>query len=569
MEYSKLWSSVLLCISVICGVSAVEGAEEQTTTVVVVSRKETLDLGDLFRQAVNLTGDGANDILKYELETVRNVASFSYLRDCKLAEEPQNGTDLYLTMPKKVNENVCQLDNKKAFDSLKEQCKSSSIFRFDFQECEKYPEQKLLKSMSIIASPNKSIIASPNKKRDVTITIPGEVDGKQTILRPEAFSNLLSNTLQLHLKFEERNRKKVKIEGGDCSRMFENSVAIRSIDFSGFDEFITSMDNMFAGCKGILSLDLKPLSTDSIDSFDYKNETNQGFRVRGMFEGCTNLKSVDISSWPNDKKKAFFQDDNKIVTKITKTTTQIRLAPQKVKGNPTNNGGPTSNNIIYRKQIQIKRSGPIIKSKQNKPKTPAKINDINPQSSEKSLGKVNHGSRDSVNSLNHSSPKFNEISSSQRLGAGKLNTSINENTFSTNQNVTNLNQKFDEGELNQLPWDKHVSKVESDIQNNEEEREKYSWVLDDFLKDSINRAIGRAISDCVGGKNKFEGLEADDCIVIKPTNINKFKQANWNELILCNYIHETINGNLFNDKDDYKKVSDVLCDKIEDIKDYY
>ena len=71
------------------------------------------------------------------------------------------------------------------------------------------------------------------------------------------------------------------------------------------------------------------------------------------------------------------------------------------------------------------------------------------------------------------------------------------------------------------------------------------------------------------GKNKFEGLEADDCIVIKPTNINKFKQANWNELILCNYIHETINGNLFNDKDDYKKVSDVLCDKIEDIKDYY
>ena len=99
--------------------------------------------------------------------------------------------------------------------------------------------------------------------------------------------------------------------------------------------------------------------------------------------------------------------------------------------------------------------------------------------------------------------------------------------------------------------------------------EDHSFYVDDFLKDSINSAIGRAISDCVDGKNKFEGLEADDCIFIKPININKFKQANWNELILCNYIHETINGNLFNDKDDYKKVSDVLCDKIEDIKDYY
>ena len=90
------------------------------------------------------------------------------------------------------------------------------------------------------------------------------------------------------------------------------------------------------------------------------------------------------------------------------------------------------------------------------------------------------------------------------------------------------------------------------------------WILDDFFKDSKENVIGEVIGDCVAGKNKFEGLKADDIIMVKGDCIDECEQADWNELILYNYIHEAINGNLNEAKD----VRHVLGDKLTSIEKY-
>jgi len=145
---------------------------------------------------------------------------------------------------------------------------------------------------------------------DLTLTVPGEINGYQFGLEYRAFQNLNSRNIRLHLRFEERNGKKVLISDG--SDMFSNSSAIYSFDFSGIDTSrMHRMCAMFAGCTNITSLDLSHFDTDEL-FYNYGN-------FKGAFYNCPKLKNLDISSFrkgqsTDDMMVIMFQDPDKNIS---------------------------------------------------------------------------------------------------------------------------------------------------------------------------------------------------------------------------------------------------------------
>ena len=143
-------------------------------------------------------------------------------------------------------------------------------------------------------------------------------------------------------------------------------------------------------------------------------------------------------------------------------------------------------------------------------------------------------------------------------------------------------------ELNQIVWD--VSCSQEEWANEYFDAAEQKWILDDKYKDSRTKVIGKAIGDCVAGEGAFEDKTPEDIITFKDTNPETYKPENWNAVILYNYVHEVINGKKFkkflsfdDKKNRYyynsdkwgeytgqtRKVSDVLQDKLKEIKKYY
>ena len=96
-------------------------------------------------------------------------------------------------------------------------------------------------------------------------------------------------------------------------------------------------------------------------------------------------------------------------------------------------------------------------------------------------------------------------------------------------------------ELNQIAWDRACSFKEYAFQYLGKQKE-YSWILDDKYKDSRTKVIGKAIGDCVAGEGAFEDKTPKDIITFKDTNPETYGPENWNAVILYNYVHEAING---------------------------
>ena len=72
----------------------------------------------------------------------------------------------------------------------------------------------------------------------------------------------------------------------DMQYMFEGCSSLTSLDVSSFDTSnVTEMDGMFGGCSSLTSLD--------ISSFDTSNVTN----MSGMFVGCSSLTSLDLNNF--------------------------------------------------------------------------------------------------------------------------------------------------------------------------------------------------------------------------------------------------------------------------------
>lgn len=102
--------------------------------------------------------------------------------------------------------------------------------------------------------------------------------------------------------------------------MFDGCKNLQSINFEGFDtQNVRNMSNMFYGCKSLATVDVSGFNTSNCENMSYMfaesgiaqvdlsgftTESiahltgNHGFgRLTGMFEGCANLKALDISSF--------------------------------------------------------------------------------------------------------------------------------------------------------------------------------------------------------------------------------------------------------------------------------
>ena len=76
----------------------------------------------------------------------------------------------------------------------------------------------------------------------------------------------------------------------DMSYMFNNCIALKSLDVSNFDTSkVTNMSAMFQNCIALKSLD--------VSNFDTSNVTN----MYAMFQDCGALTSLDLSGWDTSK----------------------------------------------------------------------------------------------------------------------------------------------------------------------------------------------------------------------------------------------------------------------------
>ena len=81
----------------------------------------------------------------------------------------------------------------------------------------------------------------------------------------------------------------------DMSGMFNGCSGLKSLDVSGFKtDNVTNMDAMFNGCSSLTSLDVSGFNTDKVK--------NMGRYITsiGMFTGCSSLKTLDLSSFKTD-----------------------------------------------------------------------------------------------------------------------------------------------------------------------------------------------------------------------------------------------------------------------------
>ena len=136
---------------------------------------------------------------------------------------------------------------------------------------------------SIIFSSLK-IIKHPKSLTDLTLLIPGQINGKSVEISTASFKKLSSETLKLHLIFKEINGVKVKMPNS-LDSMFAWSGALYSIDFSGvIADKVTSLYRCFLMCKNISALDLRPFECSLKNSID----------IAHCFCRCDNLKWINI-----------------------------------------------------------------------------------------------------------------------------------------------------------------------------------------------------------------------------------------------------------------------------------
>ena len=78
--------------------------------------------------------------------------------------------------------------------------------------------------------------------------------------------------------------------------MFDYCTQLKSIDLSSFDTSnVTDMSWVFCGCSSLESINLNGFDTSNVDN------------MAGMFDGCTSITSLDLSHFNTSKVEYFFQ----------------------------------------------------------------------------------------------------------------------------------------------------------------------------------------------------------------------------------------------------------------------
>ena len=87
-------------------------------------------------------------------------------------------------------------------------------------------------------------------------------------------------------------------------------------------------------------------------------------------------------------------------------------------------------------------------------------------------------------------------------------------------------------QLNQIYWRFKAN----NIMNYPYLDKKFAWIKDERYWDSIVKVIGKAVGDCVTGEGVFENKRANDLILFKDTDPLQYTPANWNAVVLYNYV---------------------------------
>ncbi|MBQ3945262.1 MAG: BspA family leucine-rich repeat surface protein, partial [Alphaproteobacteria bacterium] len=258
-----------------------------------LSTKLTLDIGKM------LNGEQKSDLIKIEwVEKIRSkIIPFKLLsKEEKKAETKRLMEEISWNGLQKKQKSLRSLSPKHRTR------RTNSLLEPISKETDK-AKIGCLKKVSIVEVPTDKII-------ELTLVVPGEINGQDVVLLEYAFSNLNARNIKVHLRFEERNGKKVLIRNG--YNMFSNSTSIYSFDFRGLDTSrMSNMNSMFAGCKNITSLDLSHFDTKQIEYAD--ND------LKGAFYNCIKLQKLDITSFKNDQKAdevlvGMFQDADKNIS---------------------------------------------------------------------------------------------------------------------------------------------------------------------------------------------------------------------------------------------------------------
>ena len=84
------------------------------------------------------------------------------------------------------------------------------------------------------------------------------------------------------------------------------------------------------------------------------------------------------------------------------------------------------------------------------------------------------------------------------------------------------------------------------------------WFIAKDYDESIKKVIGKAIADCLTNMNEFQGKKAGEIITFKNTRPEDYDQANWNAVMLYNYVNEAMNGVAHSGR-----ILDDCCDRIQ------
>lgn len=118
-----------------------------------------------------------------------------------------------------------------------------------------------------------------------------------TIEPTEIYAEEQNQEIKLHSKFYKISKANIPIKIKliwnkklyTCQKMFQGCTNIISIDFSNIDINCTKMDFMFEGCSKLEEIQLKKIQTSNVED------------MSSMFSGCINLKSLNLLSFDTSK----------------------------------------------------------------------------------------------------------------------------------------------------------------------------------------------------------------------------------------------------------------------------
>lgn len=292
-------------------------------------KKKYVSLGLSTVTLLNMVAFNANSIRAEEL-TVPNNSGVPSLSSSSLENTPENSSTNEQVVPdSSVKESTSEEKSPEEETSSSNSVSPSSTTEKPVKEEADTSSDKSLSRSSQIANFNLSdwqysedantITLNNYTGTNMSITIPGEINGKQVVI--PAIDVIPTRTVTT-LTFEEVNNKKVKINSNSLGSAFGEynlsgtpvaaNRVLTSVDFSGLDmDSIQNMNNAFYGCSALTTVNfgtntLAGMTTFGGAFFDCGSLVSVEGKVTfssnltdisQAFTSCSNLQNIDTSNW--------------------------------------------------------------------------------------------------------------------------------------------------------------------------------------------------------------------------------------------------------------------------------